>query len=275
VTARATLEFTKLEGAGNDYVFVDAFHAPFDEAAAPELARAISDRHLGVGADGLIVLARSARADARMLMWNADGSRGAMCGNGIRCLAKFARETGAVAADALRIETDAGVHQVELLRDARGAITGARVHFPPATVAPAPAEWQGRRYHHADVGNPHAVVFTDADPAGEPLAAIGTALQRCPNFPDGVNVEVVRVRPDGALEQRTWERGSGETLACGTGATAAAAVALATGRVPGPRVAVHLRGGTLHVQQTACSLVLEGPARTVFRGSFEWPRRSP
>src|SRR5687768_1467446 len=117
-----SIEFTKMEGAGNDYVYVDAFRVPFDESAGPALARAISDRHFGVGADGLIVLAPSRVADARMLMWNADGSRGAMCGNGLRCLAKLARETGAVPADAMRIETDAGIHDVALQRAPSGAI---------------------------------------------------------------------------------------------------------------------------------------------------------
>ena len=266
------LEFTKMEGAGNDYVYVDGTVAPFDEAAAPALARAISDRHFGVGADGLIVLARSGNADARMLMWNADGSRGAMCGNGIRCLAKLARERGVVGADTMRIETDAGIHEVVLQRDRAGAVVGGRVRFPGARVAPAPARFESWTYHRADLGNPHAVLFVTGDPDAEDLAAVGAAFQRCPDYPGGVNVEVVQVLAGGELKQRTFERGSGETLACGTGATAAALVALATGKVAGPRVPVRLRGGTLVVERDGSSLVLEGPARTVFRGSFPWPR---
>lgn len=264
------LEFTKMEGAGNDYVYVDAIRRPFDSAAGPRVARWIADRHYGVGGDGLILLTTGTQAPVRMLMWNADGSRGAMCGNGLRCLAKLAYDHGHVRELAFAVETDVGVRPVTLLTDAAGAVHGARVEMGAVAVAPEPApfahggsEW---RYHACDVGNPHAVLFVDEDPERVPVAEVGRAMQLSPRFRDGVNVEFVQVVPPDRLLQRTWERGSGETLACGSGAVAAAAAALATGRLRGPRVRVQLRGGELAVIQTGSTLAMEGPARTVFSG---------
>lgn len=269
------LPFTKMEGAGNDYVYVDALQAPFPLERGAELARRLADRHFGIGGDGLIVLAPSALADARMWMWNADGSRGAMCGNGIRCLAKLWHDHGHGRRDALRVETDSGVRAVRLLRDAQGVVVGAQVAMERVRVAAEPAalDAHGRtwHYHAGDAGNPHAVVFTSEDPETLPVAEVGAAFQRAAPFPGGVNVEFVRVTGTDALYQRTFERGSGETLACGSGATVAAQAAWVTGRASGPRVAVRLRGGTLHVLRDGQNLVLEGPARTVFAGETDIP----
>jgi diaminopimelate epimerase len=272
--APRTLPFTKLEGAGNDYVYVDRHDDLEPPVDAAELARRVADRHFGVGSDGLIVLGRSTIADVRMWMWNADGSRGAMCGNGLRCLAKFARDRGVLRADIGTIETDAGTRRFELLRTA-GEVVGARVDMGVVRVAaePTPFTFAGREYpfHAADAGNPHAVVFGDDDPEALPVLEVGAAFQRHPMFASGVNVEFVRHLGGDRLVQRTFERGSGETLACGSGATAVAAAAFATGRVTGDVATIRLRGGELRVIREASSLVLEGPARTVFHGEFLLP----
>ena len=268
---QGVIDFVKMEGAGNDYVYIDAIREPIDLRTAPDLARQVADRHFGVGGDGLIVLAASAVADVAMLMWNADGSAGAMCGNGVRCLAKLARDHGHVTADTLTVETAAGVKAVDLLlKD--GEVVGARVGMGVVQVATTPAtlDLGGQRYAYfkADAGNPHAVVFVDEDPREVPVHEIGAAIQDLPEFVDGVNVEVVQVRGDGSIMQRTFERGSGETLACGSGATAVACVAVELGKVPGPQVHVDLLGGRLVIQCDDTGASMEGPARTVFRGQI-------
>lgn len=269
------LRFAKMEGAGNDYVLVDGIHDSFAIASGERIARYLSDRHFGIGSDGLIAMLPSGVADCRMIMWNADGSRAEMCGNGIRCLAKLARDTGIVDGDRVDVETDGGVRGIQLLFSSDGEVRGAQVDMGPVTVQKEAetAELGGRtiRFHAGDAGNPHAVVFTDGDPEGEPVVEVGTMFQGLARFPRGVNVEFVGVRTDGSLVQRTYERGSGETFACGSGATVAALTALETGRVPGPSVPVHLRGGVLIIHRRGTSLAMEGPARTVFVGEAEIP----
>jgi diaminopimelate epimerase len=258
--------FVKMEGAGNDYVFVDAFRTALPLDLAPELARRWSDRHHGIGADGLIVLGRGERAPVRMWMWNADGSRGAMCGNGLRCVARLAHDAGHVDARRFDVETDAGLRTVELLDDGDVRTWMGDVRCGSATVLSL-----GDRevaVVPGDAGNPHAVVFV-ADVAQAPVAVVGAALQHHPRFPDGVNVEFVQVLAADRLRQRTFERGSGETLACGTGAGVAVVAARAAGHVCGDRIAVMLRGGTLSVVGDGSSLAIEGPARTVFTGAIE------
>jgi diaminopimelate epimerase len=258
--------FAKMEGLGNDYVFVDAIASTFPLARAPELARAWSDRHFGIGADGLILLCRdggAAGAGLRMAMWNADGSRGAMCGNGLRCLARFAYERGHAPAPRFTIATDAGPRAVELLSDGavRAAMGEVRVGAPRRVrVAGADLELVP-----GDAGNPHAVLFV-GDTATADVAGIGAALQAHADFPGGVNVEFVQPLDSSRVRQRTFERGSGETLACGTGAAVAAAAARARGVVRGDRVVVELRGGPLAVLGSGPALAIEGPARTVFTG---------
>jgi diaminopimelate epimerase len=263
------VRFHKMEGCGNDYIYVDAIAQPFPLDRAAELARAWSDRHFGIGADGLILLTADNQADCRMAMWNADGSRGAMCGNGLRCLAKLAHDLGHVRRPRLTVATDVGRRDVELLF-AAGEVVGARADLGAVTVSAEPERLTvgGRsvELHRGDAGNPHAVWFIDGDEAGWPVAEFGRALQSHAAFPGGVNVEFVQLEADGALRQRTFERGSGETLACGSGAAVAALAAITTGRVSGPRVAVRLRGGSLLVERTGRTLVIEGPARTVFAG---------
>lgn len=261
--------FTKMEGCGNDYLFVDAVRQSFPLERAAELSRAWSDRHFGIGADGLIVLVRGDAAPLRMLMWNADGSRGAMCGNGLRCFARFAAATGHVDVARFAVETDAGPREVELL-----AGDDVRATMGQVTCAAPRAVLVGERSVElvpGSAGNPHAVVFVP-DTALAQVAELGAALQRHPEFPDGVNVEFVQRLGPTRIRQRTFERGSGETLACGTGAAVAAAASRQAGLVDGPRTAVELLGGQLIVVGDAPSLAIEGPARTVFHGEIALPR---
>lgn len=270
---RRRLRFVKMEGAGNDYVFVNLWRESFPIDAAAPLVRRLSDRHFGVGGDGVIVLAPSDVADVRMLMWNADGSRGAMCGNGIRCLAKLAFDERVVTRTNIAVETDAGVKAIELLqRD--GQVVAARVDMGVVRVETAPrhATIAGRNiaYHVGDAGNPHAVVFGPQHPDQVAVAELGAAMQAVAPYRDGVNVEFVQIA-DGELRQRTFERGSGETLACGSGATVAALAAVRTGRLPGPRVLVHLRGGDLTIDVAGERALMEGPATEVFRGEVDLP----
>jgi diaminopimelate epimerase len=269
------LRFIKMEGAGNDYVYINGWRQVFAVEDAARLVPLIANRNFGVGGDGVILLTPSQRADVRMFMWNADGSRGGMCGNGVRCLAKLAYDEHIVHDLRLTVETDGGVRQVELLVQT-GEVVGARVDMgdvrvdcQPRSVTVGGQPWA---FHAGDAGNPHAVIFTADDVDALPVAAVGAVLQRTPPFTDGVNVEFVQVLPDGSLRQRTFERGAGETLACGSGATVAATAAVRTGRVPGPRVPVQLRGGRLVIEVGAQGAIMEGPAREVFRGEVDFAR---
>ncbi len=260
--------FTKMQGLGNDYLFVDGIRTALPLTAAPALARRWSDRHFGIGADGLIVLLAGTAAPVRMAMWNADGSRGAMCGNGLRCLARLAALHGHVAGPAFAVETDAGLRHVELLAgdDVRATMgqvqVGAsrRVRLPDRELTLVPG----------DAGNPHAVVFVEDTERAE-VRELGAALQRHADFPDGVNVEFVQRLAADRLRQRTFERGSGETLACGTGAAVAALAARAAGLVQGDTTTVELRGGALRVVGAGGALAIEGPGRTVFTGEIALP----
>lgn len=267
------IAFTKMEGAGNDYIYVDAIRQPgFPLEQAGELARRWSDRHFGIGSDGLIALLPSQAADVRMAMWNADGSSGAMCGNGLRCIAVLAAAHEHVTERQFAVETSVGIRAVELWdRDGADVEIGeVQVESRPRTVRVADREV---RYFAGDAGNPHAVVVLEEDPESYQVGRVGALMQRHEAFPGGVNVEFVQAQPDGSLRQRTYERGSGETLACGSGAATAALVALEQGLVPGPEVVVRLRGGDLTVRQRGPSLVIGGPARTVFCGEVELPSR--
>jgi diaminopimelate epimerase len=263
--------FTKMEGLGNDYVYVDGIDGGVPLAAAPAWARAWSDRHFGIGADGLIVLLRGDTARFRMAMWNADGSRGAMCGNGLRCLARFAADRGRTRERRFAIDTDAGPREVELLDgDLVRATMGAVRVEPARRVRVGDRELE---LVPGDAGNPHAVAFVDDTEAAD-VHGLGAALQRHPEFPGGVNVEFVQRLADDRLRQRTFERGSGETLACGTGAAVAAIAARTAGLVHGDVTTVELRGGALRVVGAAAALAIEGPARTVFTGEIEAPAAS-
>ena len=252
------MRFTKMQGLGNDYLYFCG-KAPDN---APELSRRLSDRHFGPGADGIIFIEPSERADFSMRIFNADGSEARMCGNGIRCVGKYVYDRGLTNKTELTIDTGAGLRRVFLYPE-NGRVSKVAVEMGKARVEPRA---EGGCY--VDVGNPHLVVFVpDAEAA--PLRTEGARLSR--SVPGGVNVEFVSLTAPGRLRMRVWERGSGVTLACGTGAcaTAAAAVKLGLCRAEQP-VEVLLDGGALRVWVAEDGrLRMEGPAVTVYEGEIE------
>lgn len=265
-----------MHGAGNDYVYVDAFTRPAEIRGVdwPDAARRLSDRRFGIGGDGLILIERpvsSAAGEARMRIWNADGTEAEMCGNGIRCVAKFLVDRG-LAEPPVRIETRAGVLAVEVERGPDGKVARARASVgapraiePGVRLSAAGRAWEGVR---VSMGNPHYVIFVgdiDAAPVGE----AGPAIERHPLFPDRTNVEFVEVVSSEEVRQRTWERGAGETLACGTGASAVCVAGATTGRT-GRRVVVHLRGGDLEIEWAdGGEVFMTGPAAEVFEAEID------
>ena len=283
-----TVKFKKYHGAGNDYIYVDARN---DERDWPSLARAVSDRHKGIGADGLIILLRSSAADLRMQMFNADGSVGMMCGNGIRCFVRFAMEEKAIgsARDIVKVETAVGVLSVTPMWEG-GQMTRALVEMGSPRLRPSdipmalPGDGPIKDYAltlddtgedtmvevtAVSMGNPHAVAFLHQDVAEFPLHEIGPRVEVHPLFPNRVNFEIVNVLGRDRLRVRVWERGSGLTQACGTGACAAVVAARLHDRVD-DEVDVELPGGVLTVRWPGHGTVtLEGPIAEVFEGV--WP----
>lgn len=279
------MQFTKMEGAGNDYIYIDARN---EERDWPELARVMSDRHFGIGSDGLILIKDSAAADLRMVMFNADGSEGDMCGNGIRCFAKYAIERGIVPppSGGLTIETLAGIRTVIPIGDGSG-IVAARVSMgapilqpeeipvalpdappPPVLGYPFALDGYDLPLNFVSMGNPHAITFIQQPVADFPLHTVGPKVEHHPLFPRRVNFEIVNVDGPGRLTARVWERGSGETLACGTGASAIAVAARLAG-LCGDQVDITLPGGVLHIAWDGIGeVIMEGPATEVFTG--EW-----
>ncbi len=275
------MKFTKMHGAGNDYVYVNCFDQRI--ADAPALARVVSDRHRGIGSDGLILICPSQRAAVRMEMYNADGSRSQMCGNGIRCVAKYAFEHGLSTANPMPVETDSGVLSLELSIEA-GRVCAVRVNMGRPRLAPAdlPADLPGDRFIEqplmvsgrkqiitcVSMGNPHVVVFVD-DLQAVDLPGTGAAIETHPAFPERTNVHFVRVLAPGEARMITWERGSGATQACGTGACAVGVAGVLTHRL-GPRSTIHVPGGTLIIEYTPDTPVfMTGPAEEAFSG--DWP----
>lgn len=281
----ATLRFTKMEGLGNDYVYVDGFR---DQVAdAPALSRRVSDRRFGIGSDGLILIqppTPGSGADYRMEMYNADGSRSEMCGNGLRCVAKYAFDHGIAPRPEHRAETDAGVKLVEVTVEG-GRATGARIDMGPPRLERSEIPMLGApgrvvretlvaagrelAVTCVSMGNPHCVTFVD-DPERFPVEVVGPAVENHPSFPRRTNAEFVKVVSPREIVQRTWERGSGETFACGTGACAVAVAARLNG-LAGPDVTIRLRGGDLRVQWEGegAPVLMTGPAVEVFRGELD------
>lgn len=278
------LDFVKQHGSGNDYIYVNGF--VYDIENPSETAKTLSDRHFGIGADGLIIVCPSAVCDAKMRMFNADGSEGKMCGNGIRCAAKFAYDSGICRKNIMRIETLSGVKTVRL-EFSGGDVVGATVDMGAAVFAaeqiPAAAAGEivarkvalagrEREITCVSMGNPHCVIFVpaDFDLWGFDIEKEGAPIERDAFFPEGVNVEFVRQIDKAHLQMRVWERGSGETFACGTGACASAAAAVRLGLCPKDTdISVELRGGTLVINVAEDGVSLQGNAVMVFSGSVE------
>ncbi len=279
------MHFIKMHGIGNDYIYVDEFlyKAPADIGDAARLA---SDRHTGIGGDGLILIQPSQIADCKMRMFNADGSEGRMCGNAIRCIAWYMleRHPEICPGDTVRIETLSGIKIVTAQRDAEGKPSMLRADMgapglspesiPVLTATPQDLLIEVPGFSGSGVcvsmGSPHIVFFIDSDPSELDIAHIGPAIESHSLFPERVNVEFVQIQPDGSLKMRVWERGSGETMACGTGACATAVAAMLKGRTPQRTATVHLRGGDLIIEWNPNNnrVYMTGPAALVFEG--EW-----
>ncbi len=276
------MKFTKMHGCGNDYVYVNCFEENVGDPAS--VAIRVSDRHFGIGSDGLILICPSDTADFEMKMYNADGSEGSMCGNGIRCVGKYVYDHGMTDKTEVAISTKSGIkHLVFTVED--GKVSKVRVNMGPAILAPKeiPCKASGNRainepilvngaeYHFTGVsmGNPHAVVFYEGV-KDMPIELIGPAFETHPYFPDRVNTEFIEVLDAHTLRMRVWERGSVETLACGTGACAAAVAAILGNKVEDGKVFVELLGGTLEIEwDRENNLVyMTGPAETVFEGEI-------
>jgi diaminopimelate epimerase len=275
------MRFTKMQGCGNDYVYVDCF-AQKRPANAPALAVKIADRHFGVGGDGLILICPSEKADARMVMFNADGSEAEMCGNGVRCVAKYVHDHGIAKKPTLTIETGRGILTLELeIRAGKAEQVRVDMGEPIVEAAQIPTTLPG--YPPTDLplpgfdfsatcvsmGNPHCVIFVD-EITDEQVLGIGPKIEKAPVFPRKTNVEFVKVNRRNDVTFRVWERGSGETLACGTGSCAVAVAAVLTGRTE-RKITAHVLGGDLQLLwcETDNHVYMTGPAVEVFSG--DWP----
>ena len=276
------MKFTKMQGCGNDYVYVNCLEETI--ADRPALAKRVSDRHFGIGADGLICIDRSDVADFKMDLYNADGSHGKMCGNGIRCVAKYVYDHGMTDKTELSVETGSGVKQLQLQVE-NGKVQTVRVcmgapEFRPELIPVAaegenfiqrPVKVSGKTWDVTciSMGNPHAVVFVD-NVDWLNLEEIGPHFENHPLFPERVNTEFVQVIDENTLKMRVWERGSGETLACGTGSSASLVAAVVCGK-SNPKVKMLLRGGELEIEwNRAENLVyMTGPATRVFDGEID------
>ncbi len=289
------MRFTKMHGAGNDYVYINAFQEKLPANLA-ELAVKISDRHFGVGGDGLVLICPSEKADARMRMFNADGSEAEMCGNAVRCVAKYIHDHGIAAKPTLAIETGRGVLTLECTVE-HGKVRRVRVDMNepileaekipttlrgpnvidqplPPISAPQAGDWQTLagvepRMTCVSMGNPHMVVYC-RDVAKLPLETVGPLFEHAAVFPRRINVHFVQVHKPSEVTMRTWERGSGITLACGTGAAAVCVAGVLAGR-SGRSILAHLPGGDLQLEwsETDNHVYKTGPATEVFTG--DWP----
>ena len=275
------MKFTKMHGLGNDYIYVNGFEQRVRDPVA--LAREMSDRHTGVGSDGLILILPSQHADVRMEMYNADGSRAQMCGNGIRCVAKYAVERKLAPGPELRIETDAGIKHAfcEIERDRVGRVRidmghpslravdlPARVAYESIIDAELVIDGIPRVITGVSMGNPHAVLFGEALDSIQ-LREVGPAIECAPQFPERINVHFVRVDSRSHITMKTWERGSGATRACGTGACAVCVAASVTGRTE-RRITATLPGGDLQIDWAQSGTVyMTGPAVEVFTGDWK------
>ena len=276
------MRFTKMEGLGNDYVYVNCLEETVDNPSS--LAQIVSDRHFGIGSDGLILIRPSAKADFFMEMFNADGTRSEMCGNGIRCVGKYVYDHGLTDKTELTVNTLAGIKNLSLhVEDGKVATVTVDMGAPILDPALIPVDAEnspvvreaiavaGATYEMTCVsmGNPHAVVFVDSLD-GFPLEDVGPAFEFHPVFPNRVNAEFIQVLGRGETRMRVWERGTGETLACGTGACASVVACILNG-LTDDEVTVHLLGGDLRIRwdRDANHVFMTGPATTVFEGTIE------
>ncbi len=277
------MKFTKMHGCGNDYVYVDCTNGMIEDPS--EVSKYVSDRHFGIGSDGLILICSSDIADFRMAMYNADGSEGAMCGNGIRCVAKYVYDKGLTDKKNISIETKSGIKELELtVEDGKVSLVKVNMGAPILKAKDIPVDIDTEKCIDSDInvdgknykitcvsmGNPHAVTFIDEDVKLFPIEKIGPKFENHPMFPDRVNTEFVQVLNRHEVNMRVWERGSGETLACGTG-TCATVVACVLNGLTDDEVTVHLLGGDLFIKydRENNTVWMTGPAVIAFEGTVE------
>ncbi len=278
------MRFTKMQGCGNDYVYVDGAAEKIDQEKKPEIVRFLSDRHFGIGGDGVIFINPSDEADFEMEMFNADGSRSEMCGNGIRCVAKFVYDKGMIDRTEISIISGGKVKYLQLTLGEDGKVSMVRVNMGSPILEPglvpvkaegsmvvdAPIVVQGKEYRMTCVsmGNPHAVVFME-DVANLDIDAVGPYFENHEVFPNRTNTEFVEVVNDHYVKMRVWERGTGETLACGTGCCATAVACVLNGKT-GDDVTVEVLGGKIqiHFDRQENLVYMTGPATTVFEGEI-------
>ena len=278
------LQFTKMHGLGNDYVYMDAINQKIENRS--ELAKFVSDRHFGIGSDGLILICPSEKADFRMQMFNQDGSEAEMCGNGIRCVGKFVYDKGLTNKETITVETLAGIKTL-VMTAKNGKIETARVDMGEPILEPEKIpviskenpvknlklneENKEFNFTCVSMGNPHAVTFIKEDVNKFDICKYGAKLEVNEAFPKKANIEFINVIDDKTLKMRVWERGAGETLACGTGACASTVAAILNGYTS-REVTVHLLGGDLKIKwdENDNHVYMTGPATTVFEGKIEW-----
>ena len=277
------MKFTKMHGCGNDYVYVNCFEETIENPN--ETAKFVSDRHFGIGSDGMICIHPSDKADFRMAMYNSDGTEGAMCGNGVRCIAKYVYDYGLTDKTTISIETKGGIKELDLTVE-NGKVTWVNVDMEAPVldadkipviydeekeVIDKPVIVDGREYRITCVsmGNPHGVVFVDSVDDLD-IEKLGPMFEYHPMFPDRVNTEFIQVVDDHTIKMRVWERGAGETLACGTGACASA-YASYLNKKTGKKVLVHLLGGDLQIEydEEKNTIFMKGPATKVFDGEID------
>lgn len=277
------MKFTKMQGIGNDYIYVNCFEEKVDD---PErVSQIVSDRHFGIGGDGLVLIMPSEKADFRMRMFNADGSEGNMCGNATRCIGKFVYDNGLTDKTEITLETKSGIKYLTLYPE-NGKVKTVLVNMGKAVLTPAdiPMKAEGESFINKPIevlgsevyitavsmGNPHAVTYVD-DVMSLDLEKIGPAFENHPIFPERVNTEFIKVLDSHTIQMRVWERGSGETWACGTGACAAAVASVKNGYFKnGEEITVKLRGGNLFITySTDGTVLMRGAAETVFTGEID------
>ncbi|WP_028329529.1 diaminopimelate epimerase [Brachyspira alvinipulli] len=273
------ISFTKMHGIGNDYIYIDCFKEKFTEDDAKKYSPILSHRHYSIGADGIILIMPSDKADVRMRMFNADGSESEMCGNGVRCVAKYAYDKGISKNNPMKIETLRGILEAKLfIKDSEVDSVEINMDSPifeglkiPTTInknhiIDEPINIDGKIYNFTAVsmGNPHAVIFLD-DIDNIDINYIGSYIENNNIFPNRTNVEFVKIISRGEVRQRTWERGSGETLACGTGASAVCAAGVISGRTNNT-ILNHLLGGDLILRYENNQIFMKGEARYSFEG---------
>lgn len=276
------MEFTKMHGCGNDYIYVNCMEKMIENPE--ETSILVSDRHFGIGSDGLILICPSQKADFRMKMYNADGSEGNMCGNGVRCIAKYVYEFGLTKETTISLETKSGIKYLYLTVE-NGKVVSVKVNMGAPILKPAaipvtvgeddcidrPITIEGKEYRMTCVsmGNPHAVLFVE-DTQSLDLEKIGPKFEHAKEFPERVNTEFVQILNDHEINMRVWERGSGETFACGTG-TCASVVACVLNKKTKNQVLVHLLGGDLEIDydEEADTVWMTGPASVVCSGEVD------